>query len=174
MPLVAPDDGEIAFISGSSTTKLTTDDCSPNLVQYVYDANGIANVVGKAIIQNGGDSWFFITVDYAFGLSLEAETTKVINAANGKVIGSVKHPLTASDFSSAILQAQASGAKVIALANAGIDMINAIKAAKEFAIGPEQNVVSLISSITDISSLGLDNANQRARSRSCCDGFSRP
>jgi branched-chain amino acid transport system substrate-binding protein len=148
----------IAIISGASSTRLTTDSCTPNSIQYVYDANSVSNVIGKSILKSGGDTWFFVTVDYAFGLSLEAAATKVVQAGNGKVVGSVKHPLGASDFSSPILQAQASGAKIIALANGGADTINAIKAAKEFSVTPAQNVVSMATTLTEVHGLGLENA----------------
>ena len=155
---IAYEKNRIVMVSGSSTTRLTTDSCTPNTIQYVYDANSVSNVIGKSILQSGGDTWFFVTVDYAFGLSLEAAATKVVEAGNGKVLGSVKHPLGASDFSSPILQAQASGAKVIALANGGTDTINAIKAAKEFSVTPTQNVVSMATTLTEVDGLGLENA----------------
>ena len=148
----------IAMVSGASTTRLTTDSCTPNTIQYVYDANSVANVLGKAVVRSGGDSWYFITVDYAFGLSLQSSASKVVEAAGGKILGSVKHPLGASDFSSVVLQAQASGAKVVALANGGADTINAIKATKEFSITPTQNVVSMATTLTEVNGLGLDNA----------------
>ena len=155
---ISHEKNRIAIVSGASTTRLTTDSCTPNTIQYVYDANSVSNVIGKAIVKSGGDSWYFITVDYAFGLSLENAATKVVEAAGGKVLGSVKHPLGASDFSSVILQAQASGAKVIGLANGGADTINAIKAAKEFSVAPAQNVVSMATTLTEVDGLGLENA----------------
>ncbi|WP_291988077.1 ABC transporter substrate-binding protein [Candidatus Accumulibacter sp. ACC007] len=145
----------IVMFVGSASTRLTDQDCTPNTVHYAYDTYSLANVAGKAIVKNGGDTWFFLTADYAFGQSLEKDTTDVIKANGGKVLGSVRHPLNASDFSSYLLQAQASKAKIIGLANAGGDTINAIKAASEFGITKNQQLAGLLMFITDIHALGL-------------------
>lgn len=148
----------IVVIGGSSTVKITTDSCTPNSIQYVYDANSLSNVTAKALIDQGKKTWYFITVDFAFGHGLEKTTTAVVNAAGGKVLGAVRHPLNTADFSSYILQAQASGAQVIGLANGGTDTINAIKTATQFGVSPKQSVASLLTFITDVHSLGLKQA----------------
>ena len=145
----------IVMFVGSASTRLTDQDCTPNTVHYAYDTYSLANVAGKAIVKNGGDTWFFLTADYAFGQSLEKDTADVVKANGGKVLGSVRHPLNASDFSSYLLQAQASKAKIIGLANAGGDTINAIKAASEFGITKNQQLAGLLMFITDIHALGL-------------------
>ncbi len=145
----------IVMFVGSGSTRLTDQDCTPNTVHYAYDTYSLANVAGKAIVKNGGDTWFFLTADYAFGQSLEKDTADVVKANGGKVLGSVRHPLNASDFSSYLLQAQASKAKIIGLANAGGDTINAIKAASEFGITKNQQLAGLLMFITDIHALGL-------------------
>ena len=113
--------------SGPASSDLTGPKCSPNTIQWTYDTWMLANGTGKAVVQTGGDTWFFLTADYAFGQALERDTTKVVVANGGKVLGSVRHPLNTSDFSSFLLQAQASKAKIIGLANAGGDTVNAIK-----------------------------------------------
>jgi branched-chain amino acid transport system substrate-binding protein len=141
--------------------RVTNDDCTPNSIQYVYDANSLSNVVGKSIIKQGGDTWFFVTVDFAFGHGLEKTTSDVVKAAGGMVIGSVRHPLNAADMSSPLLRAQASGAKVIGLATAGTDLINAIKTAGQFGItGPnsKQYLASLLVFISDVHAMGLAQA----------------
>src|ERR1700744_2914351 len=120
--------------SGAATSDLTNAQCTPNTVHWTYDTYMLAHVTGGALVKAGGDSWFFITADYAFGAALERDTTAVITANGGKVLGGVKHPLNTSDFSSFLLQAQASKAKVIGLANAGGDTTNTIKQAAEFGI----------------------------------------
>lgn len=150
----------IVMIGGSSTTRITGDSCTPNSIQYVYDANALSNVTGKALIGQGGDTWYFITVDFAFGHGLEKATSEVVEQAGGKVLGAVRHPLNTTDFSSYLLQAQASRAKVIALANGGSDTINAIKGANEFGIttSGKQRVASLLTFITDVHAMGLPQA----------------
>jgi branched-chain amino acid transport system substrate-binding protein len=157
---VAKEKNRIIMIGGSSTTKATTTDCTPNSIQYVYDANALANVTGKALIDQGGDTWFFITVDFAFGHGLEKVTSDVVKANGGKILGAVRHPLNTTDFSSYLLQAQASGAKVIALANGGTDTINAIKSANEFGIttSGKQKVATLLVFISDVHAMGLQQA----------------
>ena len=156
---VTKEKNRVVMIGGSSTTRITGDSCTPNSVQYVYDGNALPNVTGKALIEQGGDTWFFITVDFAFGHGLEKSTSEVVKAAGGKVLGSVRHPLNAPDFASFMVQAKNSGAKVIALANGGTDMVNAIKSANEFGLtGGTQRVASLLTFITDVHSMGLAQA----------------
>ncbi|MDT3677663.1 MAG: ABC transporter substrate-binding protein [Burkholderiaceae bacterium] len=154
------DKDRIVMIGGSSTTRITGDSCTANSIQYVYDANALSNVTGKALIAQGLDTWYFITVDFAFGHGLEKATSEVVKEAGGKVLGSVRHPLNTTDFSSYLLQAQASGAKVIALANGGSDTINAIKGANEFGIttSGKQRVATLLTFITDVHAMGLQQA----------------
>ncbi|HVE83916.1 MAG TPA: ABC transporter substrate-binding protein [Myxococcales bacterium] len=151
---------KVFLASGPGSTDLTGKACSPNTVHWAYDTYALANGTGKAVVQAGGDTWFFLTADYAFGQSLERDTSAVVQATGGKVLGSVKHPLNASDFSSFLLQAQASKAKIIGLANAGGDTINAIKAAHEFGITKtgQQKLAGLLVFITDIHALGLETA----------------
>src|ERR1700759_523314 len=120
--------------SGAATSDLTNAQCTPNTVHWTYDTYMLAHTTGQALVKAGGDSWFFLTADYAFGAALERDTTAVINANGGKVVGGVKHPLNTSDFSSFLLQAPSSKAKVVGLANAGGDTTNAIKQASEFGI----------------------------------------
>jgi branched-chain amino acid transport system substrate-binding protein len=148
------------MVNGSAgTARLTGDLCSPNTVHWTFDNFALANGTGRAIVSTGGDSWFFITADYAFGHDLEAQTTAVVNAMGGKVLGSVRAPLNSPDFSSYLLQAQSSKAKVIGLANAGGDTINSIKQAFEFGIVKGgQRLAGLLVFITDVNSLGLDVA----------------
>jgi branched-chain amino acid transport system substrate-binding protein len=149
----------VMIFAGSATTALTNKECSRYGVHYVYDTYALATGTGRAVVQDGGDSWYFITADYAFGSSLEKDTTKVIKELGGKVLGSVKHPLNASDFSSFLLQAQASKAKVIGLANAGKDTQNAVRQAAEFGIvGGGQKLATLLVFDTDIKGLGLNAA----------------
>jgi branched-chain amino acid transport system substrate-binding protein len=143
------------FNIGAGSTRLTNEDCTPYTVHYAYDTAALANVTGAAIVKGGGKSWFFLTADYAFGQSLEQDTAAVVKASGGTVVGSVKHPLSASDFSSFMLQAQASKAQVLGLANAGGDMINAVKAAREFGVTKTMKLAGLLVFITDIHSLGL-------------------
>ena len=157
---VAKEKNKIAMFSGPGALRITNEDCSPVTVHYAYDTFALANVTGKALVKKGGDTWYFLTADYAFGKNLEQDASDVVKANGGKVLGSVKHPLSASDFSSYLFSAQASGAKVIGLANAGGDTINAIKAAKEFAItkSGKQQIAGLLMFISDIHSLGLETA----------------
>ena len=149
-----------AFInSGAATSDLTGKACSPNTVHWTYDTWMLANGTGSAIVKTGGDSWFFITADYAFGHALERDTEAVVLKSGGKVLGKVRHPFPGQDFSSFLLQAQASKAKIIGLANAGGDTINSIKQAAEFGIVKGgQNLAGLLVFITDIHSLGLQTA----------------
>ncbi len=152
---VALQKNRIAIAGAIGTTAFTGKNCTPNEAAWVYDAYALTNTLARSVVQRGGDTWFFITVDYALGHSLEADATAAVLAAGGKVLGHARHPINTSDFSSYLLQAQASGAKVVALANAGGDMINAIKQANEFGLTRGQKVVSLLTFITDIQSVGL-------------------
>src|SRR5580704_1960280 len=145
--------------SGSASSDLTGSQCSPNTVHWVYDTYMLANGTGKALVKSGGDTWFFLTADYAFGHALERDTSAVVEANGGKVLGHVNHPLNTSDFSSFLLQAQSSKAKVIGLANAGGDTTNAIKQAAEFGIVTGgQKLAALLLFINDVHGLGLKNA----------------
>jgi branched-chain amino acid transport system substrate-binding protein len=145
--------------SGAATADLTGKACTPNTVSFTYDTYMLANGTGKALTKAGGDSWFFLTADYAFGHALERDTSSVVTATGGKVLGGVKHPLNTSDFSSFLLQAQSSKAKIIGLANAGGDTTNAIKQAAEFGIVQGgQKLAALLLFINDVHSLGLKTA----------------
>jgi branched-chain amino acid transport system substrate-binding protein len=145
--------------SGAATADLTGKACTPNTVSFTYDTYMLANGTGKALTKAGGNTWFFLTSDYAFGHALERDTTAVVTANGGKVLGGVKHPINTSDFSSFLLQAQASKAKVVGLANAGGDTTNAIKQAAEFGIvSGGQKLAALLLFITDVHSLGLKTA----------------
>jgi len=144
--------------SGAGSSDLTNAQCSPNTVHWTYDTYDLAYGTGTALTKAGGDSWFFLTADYAFGAALERDTTNALKVAGGKVLGSVKHPLNTADFSSFLLQAQSSGAKVIGLANAGGDTSNAIKQAAEFGISKNQKMAALLLFITDVKAIGLELA----------------
>jgi branched-chain amino acid transport system substrate-binding protein len=145
--------------SGAASADLTGKACTPNTISYTYDTYMLANGTGKALTKAGGDSWYFLTADYAFGHALERDTTAVVLANGGKVLGGVKHPLNTSDFSSFLLQAQGSKAKVVGLANAGGDTTNSIKQAAEFGIvSGGQKLAALLLFITDVHSLGLKTA----------------
>ena len=148
------------MVNGSAgTTRLTGDACSPNTVHWTFDNFALANGTGRAVVATGGDTWFFITADYAFGHDLEAQTSAVVKQMGGQVVGGVRVPLNTSDFSSYLLQAQSSKAKVIGLANAGGDTINSVKQAAEFGIVKAgQRMAGLLVFITDVNSLGLDVA----------------
>ena len=149
----------IVIYNGPGSIRLTNEACGPLTVHYVFDTFGQANVTGLASVKQGLDSWYFLTADYAFGHDLEKDTINVVTKSGGKVAGSVRHPLNTSDFSSFLLQAQASKAKVIGLANAGGDTINAIKQAAEFGLMKSgQKVAPLIAFVTDIDSIGLETA----------------
>ena len=141
--------------TGAASTRLTNEDCTPYTVHYVYDTYALANGTARAITRSGGDSWYFLTADYAFGHSLEKDAAEMVKANGGKVLGAVRHPLNTADFSSYLLQAQSSRAKVVALANAGGDTINSIKAAAEFGLTRNQSLAGLLVQILDIHALGL-------------------
>ncbi len=155
---VAAEKKRITLLSGPATTAITGEKCTPYNIHYTYNNWALANGTGREVVKAGGDSWFFITADYVFGKSLEEDTAAVVKASGGKVLGSVRHPQSTADFSSYLLQAQASGSKVIGMANAGADTINTIKQAKEFGITPKQTLAGLLVFISDVNSLGLDIA----------------
>ena len=157
MAKVAQEKKRIFMVNGAGTSALTNEQCSPYTVHYAYDTVALAKGTGGAVVANGGKNWFFLTADYAFGAALEADTAKVVKEKGGTMVGSVKHPLNASDFSSFLLQAQNSKAQILGLANAGGDTINAIKAAKEFGITKTMKMAGLLVFITDVHSLGLKN-----------------
>jgi branched-chain amino acid transport system substrate-binding protein len=151
--------GKAFLVSGAATSDLTGKACSPNTIHWTYDTWMLANGTGSAIVKTGGDTWFFLTADYAFGHALERDTEAAVVKNGGKVLGRVRHPFPGQDFSSFLLQAQASKAKIIGLANAGGDTINSIKQASEFGIVKGgQNLAGLLVFITDIHSLGLQTA----------------
>src|SRR5207253_2583614 len=156
---IGRDKGKALLVSGAATADLTGKACSPNTIHWTYDTWALANGTGNAIVKTGGDTWFFLTADYAFGHALERDTEAVVVKNGGKVVGKVRHPLNTSDFSSFLLQAQASKAKIIGLANAGGDTTNAIKQASEFGImSGGQKLAALLLFINDVHSLGLKTA----------------
>jgi branched-chain amino acid transport system substrate-binding protein len=145
------------FISiGAASARLTNEECSPYTVHYAYDTVALAKGTGGAIVKQGGKDWYFLTADYAFGASLEKDTSDVVKASGGRILGSVKHPLSASDFSSFLLQAQSSKAKILGLANAGGDTINSVKAANEFGVTKTMKLAGLLVFINDVHALGLN------------------
>lgn len=156
---VAAEKKRITLLSGPATTAFTGEKCTAYNVHYTYNNWALANGTGREVVRQGGDTWFFITADYVFGKSLEEDTANVVKSSGGKVLGAARHPSPGTtDFSSYLLQAQASGAKIIGMANAGGDTINTIKQAKEFGITPKQSLAGLLVFISDIHSLGLDIA----------------
>ena len=156
---VAKTRNKIVIFNGPGSIRLTNEACTPTSVHYVFDTYAQANVTGLAAVKSGLDTWFFLTADYAFGQDLEKDTSNVVMKTGGKVLGSVRHPLNTSDFSSFLLQAQASKAKVIGLANAGGDTVNAIKQGAEFGIMKSgQKMSPLLAFVTDIDSIGLETA----------------
>jgi branched-chain amino acid transport system substrate-binding protein len=156
---VTKEKNKVFVVSGAATSALTGANCSPNTVHWTYDTWMLANGTGKALVKTGGTSWFFITADYAFGKQLEADTTAAVKAAGGQVLGDVKVPLNNQDFSSFLLQAQSSKAKIIGLANAGGDTINSIKQASEFGIVKGgQNLAGLLVFLSDVHGIGLEKA----------------
>src|ERR1700744_6536713 len=153
---VAREKNKVFIVSGAASSDLTGAKCSPDTIHWTYDTWMLANGTGKALVKTGGDTWFFLTADYAFGHALERDTTAVITANGGKVLGSVSHPLNTSDFSSYLLQAQASKAKIIGLSNAGGDTDNSIKQGAEFGItAGGQHFAGLLVFITDVEALSL-------------------
>jgi len=156
---VTREKNKVFLVSGAASSDLTGPKCSPNTVHWTYDTWMLAHGTGTALVKTGGDTWYFLTADYAFGHALERDTAAVVTAAGGKVLGGVKHPLNTQDFSSFLLQAQSSKAKVIGLANAGGDTINSIKQGAEFGItAGGQQFAGLLVFITDVNSLGLKSA----------------
>jgi branched-chain amino acid transport system substrate-binding protein len=157
---VAKEKNRIAVFSGPGSVRLTNEACTAVTVHYAYDTYALANSTARAVVEKGGNSWFFLTADYTFGATLEKDATDVVTANGGKVLGSVRHPLNASDFSAFLLRAQTSGAKVVGLANAGGDTINAIKGAHEFQLTKDgkQSLAGLLVYINDVHTLGLDAA----------------
>lgn len=147
--------GAVGLFNGPATTRLTNDECAPNSFHWMFDTYSASAGAAAALTRAGGKSWYFITVDYAFGLSLEKDASEQVKASGGTMVGAVKHPLNASDFSSFLLQAQASKADVIGLANSTQDAINAIKGAREFGLGKNQKLAALLFNITDVHALGL-------------------
>ncbi|PUE40141.1 ABC transporter substrate-binding protein [Limnohabitans sp. Bal53] len=152
---VGKEKNRLLLINGAASTPITNEQCNDVTVHYTYDTYALANGTAKAVTKQGGKSWFFLTADYAFGQALEKDASAVVTANGGKVLGSVRHPFPGTDFSSFLLQAQASGAQVIGLANAGSDTTNSIKQAAEFGITPKQSLAGLLMFITDVHSLGL-------------------
>ena len=156
---ITKDKDRVFLMSGTAASDLTGPACSPNGIHWTYDTYALSKVAGKAMVARGDDTWFFITVDYVFGHALERDTANVVKAAGGQVLGAVRTPLNTQDFSSFLLQAQASKAKVIGLANTGSDMQNAIKQAAEFGLQRGgQKLAALLFDVTDANSLGLETA----------------
>jgi branched-chain amino acid transport system substrate-binding protein len=155
MAKVAQEKKKLYISVGAASSALTNEQCSPYTVHYAYDTTALAKGTGNAVVKAGGKSWYFLTADYAFGTQLQNDTTAVVKAAGGNVIGAVRHPLSASDFSSFLLQAQQSKAQILGLANAGGDTINSVKAANEFGITKTMKLAGLLMFINDVHSLGL-------------------
>ena len=153
---VALEKKKLYMVIGAGTARLTNEECSPYTIHYAYDTVALAKGTGGAVVKQGGKSWYFLTADYAFGTSLEGDTSTVVKANGGTVLGSVKHPLSASDFSSFMLQAQASKAQILGLANAGGDTVNAIKAANEFGVTKTMKLAGLLMFINDVHALTLN------------------
>jgi branched-chain amino acid transport system substrate-binding protein len=157
---VAQEKNRIAIVNGSGSSRLTGDSCTPNSIHYAYDTYALGQGTGKALIKEGLKSWYFLTADYAFGHALEADTAGVVKANGGTVVGSIRYPIDTPDHSSFLLQAQASNAKVVAIAGSGTTFINAVKSAKDFGLtdGGKQTIAGLLVWITDIDSMGLSAA----------------
>ncbi len=188
MAKVAAEKKKPFLVVGAASSALTNEQCNPYTVHWAYDTVALAKGTGNAVVKQGGKSWFFLQADYAFGAALQADVSTVVKAAGGTVVGTVKHPLSASDFSSFLLQAQASKAQILGMANAGGDTINTIKAANEFGVTKTMKLAGLLVFINDIHSLGLkttqgmyltdswywnQNAETRAWSRRFFDKFKR-
>ncbi|MCF2524609.1 ABC transporter substrate-binding protein [Bradyrhizobium sp. G127] len=157
---VAQEKNRIAIVNGSGSSRLTGDSCTPNSIHYAYDTYALGQGTGKALIKEGLNSWYFLTADYAFGHALEADTAGVVKANGGSVVGAIRYPIDTADHSSFLLQAQASKAKVVAIAGSGTTFINAVKSAKDFGLtdGGKQTIAGLLVWITDIDSMGLTAA----------------
>jgi branched-chain amino acid transport system substrate-binding protein len=157
-PLTA-DKNKVFLVSGAAASDLTGSKCTPNTIHWTYDTWALANATGREVVKNGGDTWYFLTADYAFGHALKRDVSAVVEASGGKVLGEIKHPLNTPDFSSFLLQAQGSKAKIVGLANAGGDTINSIKQAAEFGIVSKgQSLAGLLVFIADVHALGLETA----------------
>lgn len=152
---VAKEKNKIALISGAASTRVTNEDCNDVTVHWTYDTYAVANGTARAVVQQGGKSWFFLTADYAFGASLEKDAGDVVKANGGTVVGSIRHPFPSADFSSFLIAAQSSKAQVVGLANAGSDTVNAIKQAAEFGLTKKQTLAALLMFISDVHTLGL-------------------
>jgi len=156
---ILEESGKLGIVSGSAASSITNEHCTPNHIHYVYDTYPLANGTASAVVEEGGKTWFILTADYAFGHALEADVTKVVEANGGEVIGTIRHPFPTPDFSSFILQAQGSGADVVALANAGGDTTNAITTAGEFGLTQSgQTLAALLLFLTDVHALGAEAA----------------
>ncbi|WP_370263236.1 ABC transporter substrate-binding protein [Limnobacter sp.] len=156
MAKVADEKKKPNFVIGAGTARITNEECNPYSIHYAYDTVAMAKGTGSAVVKQGGKNWYFLTADYAFGTSLETDTSTVVKANGGTVKGSIRHPLSASDFSSFMLQAQASGAQILGLANAGGDTVNSIKAANEFGVTSTMKLAGLLMFINDVHALGLN------------------
>jgi branched-chain amino acid transport system substrate-binding protein len=150
---------KIFMISGAGSSDITGKQCSPTSVQWTYDTYAASNATAKAVVKRGGNSWFFMTADYAFGQALERDASRAVKASGGTVVGSVRHPFSTADFSSFLLQAQSSGAKVLGLANAGADFSTAVSQAQEFNIEKTMQIAAMQVTLTDVAALGLANAH---------------
>jgi branched-chain amino acid transport system substrate-binding protein len=158
---LAREKNRVVIVTAVGTDDFTGKSCTPTSISWLYDSYALANSLVQSAVKSGLDSWYFITVDYAFGQSMQADATRAIANAGGKVLGSVRHPINTSDFSSYLLQAQASGAKVVAFANGGADLINSLKQAREFGLASRgQTIVTPLMFITDVKSLGLEAAQE--------------
>lgn len=154
---IVEQENKLALISGAASSSLTNEYCSPNHIHWVYDTYALSNGTARAVLQEGGKDWFILAADYAFGHSLEADITNVVETGGGKVVGKVRHPFPSNDFSSYILQAQGSGAEVVALANAGADMVNALQTASQFGLTQSgQKLAGMVVFLNDVHSMGLD------------------
>jgi branched-chain amino acid transport system substrate-binding protein len=158
MNKVAAEKKKPIIVVSAGASRFTNEECTPYTVHYSYDTIALSKVAGSSIVKQGGDSWYFLTADYSFGASLEKDAADVVKANGGKVVGSSKHPLNASDFAAFLVQAQSSKAKILALANSGGDTVNAIKAANEFGVTKTMKLAGLLMFITDIHSIGLQTA----------------
>ncbi|MFO7909122.1 MAG: ABC transporter substrate-binding protein [Halomonas sp.] len=155
---VLEENNGLGIVSGSAASSITNEHCTPNHIHYVYDTYPLANGTAKAVVDQGGDSWFMLTADYAFGHALEGDVTEVVEESGGEIVGGVRHPFPTSDFSSYILQAQGSGAKIVGLANAGADTVNAITTASQFGLTQSgQQLAGLLIFLNDVHSLGLES-----------------
>jgi branched-chain amino acid transport system substrate-binding protein len=156
---VAREKGRIAIVNGAGSSRLTGDSCTPNSIHYAYDTFALANGTARALLDQGQDSWFFLTADYAFGHALEGDATAILKARNAKVVGSVRYPIETADHSSFLIRAKDSKAKVVALAGSGTTFVNAVKSAREFGVsGGGQTVAGLLVWVTDVHALGLEAA----------------